>query len=91
MAEKQYFVIFELGKGSAGAYSPDFPGCISVGDNLEEAKKNIVNAIEFYLEDHNDMPARSELKAIEGVIIKDYKNKNIKVIMPVRVCCNSKK
>ena len=29
---------------------PDLPGCISEGDTLEEAEKNIEEAIELYLE-----------------------------------------
>jgi predicted RNase H-like HicB family nuclease len=29
---------------------PILPGCISEGDTFEEAKKNIVEAIELYLE-----------------------------------------
>jgi predicted RNase H-like HicB family nuclease len=37
-----------------GGYSvsvPDLPGCFSQGDTFEEAKKNIAEAIELYLED----------------------------------------
>ena len=38
----------------SGGYSvsvPDLPGCFSQGDTFEEAKKNITEAIELYLED----------------------------------------
>lgn len=37
-----------------GGYSvsvPDLPGCLSQGDTFEQAKKNIAEAIELYLED----------------------------------------
>ena len=30
---------------------PDLPGCLSEGDTFEEAKANITEAIELYLED----------------------------------------
>ena len=88
---RQYYVIFEHGKGSIGAYSPDFPGCISVGNNLEEAKENITDAIEFYLEDCSDIPVTSNLKAIEDVIFEGYKNDNVKVIMQVDIVIPVKK
>jgi len=48
----QYNAIFAL--ETEGGYSvvvPDLPGCISQGDTFEEAKKNIKEAIELYLED----------------------------------------
>ena len=37
-----------------GGYSvivPDLPGCVSQGETFEEAKRNIQEAIELYLED----------------------------------------
>ena len=40
-----------------GGYSvsvPDLPGCFSQGDTFEEAKANIAEAIELYLEDADD-------------------------------------
>ncbi len=47
---KQYTVIYEKGESSWGAFVPDLPGCICVGDTLEEVKTNIVEAIELYVE-----------------------------------------
>ena len=38
-------------EGGYSVYVPDLPGCISQGDNFEEAKKNIAEAIQLYLED----------------------------------------
>ena len=46
----RYAVIIEKGKNSYGAYVPDLPGCIAVGDTPEEAKSLIQEAIEFHLE-----------------------------------------
>ena len=37
-------------EGGFSVYVPDLPGCISQGDTFEEAKKNIKEAIELYLE-----------------------------------------
>ena len=45
-----YTVIFEKGPTSWGAYVPDLPGVISVGDSRDEVQQLIQDAIEFHLE-----------------------------------------
>lgn len=48
----QYTAVFELDKdGGYTATIPALPGCISEGDNFEEALKNIEEAASLYLED----------------------------------------
>ncbi len=47
---KQYAVIYEKGESNWGAIVPDLPGCVSIGDTLEEVKENVIEAIELYLE-----------------------------------------
>ena len=43
-------VIFEPGdEGGYTVHVPSLPGCISGGETIEEAAKNIQEAIEFYL------------------------------------------
>lgn len=37
-------------EGSYTVYVPSLPGCISEGDNIEDALNNIKEAIELYLE-----------------------------------------
>jgi predicted RNase H-like HicB family nuclease len=46
----RYAVIIEKGENSYGAYVPDLPGCVAVGDTPEEVKALIQEAIEFHLE-----------------------------------------
>ncbi|MEN9517924.1 MAG: hypothetical protein RLZZ381_512 [Cyanobacteriota bacterium] len=46
----RYAVIVEKGENSYGAYVPDLPGCVAVGDTPEEVKALIQEAIEFHLE-----------------------------------------
>ena len=43
-------VILEQGTSSFGAYVPDLPGCLAVGDTREEVLTLIQEAIEFHLE-----------------------------------------
>jgi predicted RNase H-like HicB family nuclease len=45
-----YVVIIEKGDSSFGAYVPDLPGCVAVGETREEAMKLIREAIEFHIE-----------------------------------------
>ena len=45
----RYLVILEQGPSSFGAYVPDLPGCVAVGDTHEEVLTLIQEAIEFHL------------------------------------------
>ena len=47
---KQYAVIYEKGDRNWGAIVPDLPGCVSIGDTLEEVQENVKEAIALYLE-----------------------------------------
>jgi predicted RNase H-like HicB family nuclease len=59
----RYAVVIEKGERNYSAYVPDLPGCVSVGDTLEEAKAGIRDAIEFHLagmrEDGSPIPKPS--------------------------------
>ena len=46
----RYAVVIEKGERNFSAYVPDFPGCVSVGDTLEQAEAEIREANEFHLE-----------------------------------------
>jgi predicted RNase H-like HicB family nuclease len=43
-------VVIEKGERNDSANVPDLPGCVSVGDSLEDVKAEIRDAIEFHLE-----------------------------------------
>ena len=47
----QYLVVIEQGPGSFGAYVPDLPGCIAVGESRQEVATLIQEAIEMHIED----------------------------------------
>ncbi len=46
----RYIVIIEKGSTSYGAYVPDLPGCVAVGESVEEAQTLIAEAIVLHLE-----------------------------------------
>ncbi|MBN8583452.1 MAG: type II toxin-antitoxin system HicB family antitoxin [Ignavibacteria bacterium] len=52
--------------GGYTVYVPSLPGCISEGENKEEAEANIIEAIELYLE-----PVDDEMILKEGVETKE--------------------
>jgi predicted RNase H-like HicB family nuclease len=46
----RYAVVIEKGEGNYAAYVPDLPGCVAVGDTVEETAREIREAIEFHIE-----------------------------------------
>jgi predicted RNase H-like HicB family nuclease len=44
-----YVVIIEKGENSFGAYVPDLPGCVAIGESREEVMTLIREAIEFHV------------------------------------------
>lgn len=56
----EYAVVIERGENNFGAYVPDLPGCVAVGDTEEEVVRLMGEAIELHLEamreDGDDVP-----------------------------------
>ena len=46
----QYLVVVEQGPSSFGAYVPDLPGCVAVGETRAEVTRLVHEAIEFHIE-----------------------------------------
>jgi predicted RNase H-like HicB family nuclease len=46
----RYAVIFEKSEDSFGAYVPDLPGCVAVGESLAEVKTLIAQAMKQHLQ-----------------------------------------
>lgn len=46
---QEFLVVYEHGRRNYGAFSPDVPGCGSLGESLEETRANMREAIELYL------------------------------------------
>ena len=45
-----YAVVIEPSGENYSTYVPDLPGCIAVGDTIEEAEAEISEAIQFHIE-----------------------------------------
>ena len=48
--KRTYAVIYENGPNNLSAYVPDLPGCVAVGDTLEEIREITKEAITFHIE-----------------------------------------
>jgi predicted RNase H-like HicB family nuclease len=46
----KYAVVYEEGPKSWGAYVPDLPGCVAVGQTRAEVRRLIREAIELHVE-----------------------------------------
>jgi predicted RNase H-like HicB family nuclease len=51
-------IVIEKGETSWGAYVPDLPGCVAVGETEKQVKQLIHEAIEFHLEDLRETGAQ---------------------------------
>lgn len=46
---REYLVVYEKGASNWSAFSPDLPGCGSLGDAVEDTRANLREAMELYL------------------------------------------
>jgi predicted RNase H-like HicB family nuclease len=46
----RYAIVVEKAENNYSAYVPDLPGCVATGSTLEEAEREIREAIEFHIE-----------------------------------------
>lgn len=46
----KYAIIVEKAESNYGAWAPDLPGCVAVGDTIEETIQSMKEAIEFHIE-----------------------------------------
>jgi predicted RNase H-like HicB family nuclease len=69
--DMRYTVIIERGGNSFGAYVPDLPGCVAVGETKGEVLQLIREAIEFHLEGMKKQGlAIPEPKSISELVLK---------------------
>lgn len=46
----RYAIVIEGEAGNYSAYVPDLPGCVSVGETIEEVRHEMQEAIRFHLD-----------------------------------------
>ncbi len=61
-------VLESADEGGYTVFVPSLPGCISEGDTKAEALKNIIEAIELYLEPEDDIPVSEGVELVEVIV-----------------------
>jgi predicted RNase H-like HicB family nuclease len=46
----RYLIVIEKADGNWGAFAPDLPGCVALGDTVEETMELMREAIDMHLE-----------------------------------------
>jgi predicted RNase H-like HicB family nuclease len=46
----KYLIVIEETQSGYSAYCPDLPGCVSTGTTLQEAERNMQDAVDFHLD-----------------------------------------
>lgn len=49
----RYLVVVEKTENNFGAYAPDVPGCVGIGQSAEEAMQSFRESLQLYLETPN--------------------------------------
>lgn len=63
-------IVFEPSEeGGFTVYVPALPGCISEGDSLEDARANIREAIDLWLEDEDEVSWLPEGSTVEEIAV----------------------
>ncbi|MDR1284152.1 MAG: type II toxin-antitoxin system HicB family antitoxin [Opitutaceae bacterium] len=60
--EDAYVIVIAKSKNNYSAGAPDIPGCITVGDTLEETLANMREALQLHLSDEEQLPEPHSLE-----------------------------
>jgi predicted RNase H-like HicB family nuclease len=65
----RYAIVIEGEPGNYSAYVPDLPGCVAVGDTVEEVRAEMQEAIRFHLDGllEDDLPIPEPTSVVDYV------------------------
>jgi predicted RNase H-like HicB family nuclease len=66
----EFLVVLEKGNSSYGAYVPDLPGCVAVGDSRRRVMKLIREAIPMHIQAMRDAGEPVPAPTTRGEIVK---------------------
>jgi predicted RNase H-like HicB family nuclease len=69
MIKMRYAIVIEGEPGNYSAYVPDLPGCVTVGETLEETRREMQEAIRFHIEGliEDNLPVPDPTSVVEYV------------------------
>ncbi len=83
MYKLTYFAVFEPVETGYSVYFPDLPGCVSYGEDFEEAQKQAADALGLHLygmeKDGDEIPTPSKVPQVDTETAPGY------IISPVSV------
>ena len=68
----RYAIVIEREGASFGAYVPDLPGCVAIGESEDEVRQLIREAIEFHLEGLMEDDSRELAMISEKALAVDW-------------------
>lgn len=68
---RKFLIVIEKAGNNYSAYSPDLPGCIATGSDVEETEKNMYESIEMHLKgmEEDNIPIPESSAIAEYVVI----------------------
>ena len=65
----RYAIVIEGEPGNYSAYVPDLPGCVMVGETVEEVRENMHEAIQLHIEGlrEDNLPVPEPTSQVEYV------------------------
>jgi predicted RNase H-like HicB family nuclease len=66
----EYLVVVEKGKSSYGAYVPDLPGCVAVGETRREVMRLIREGIALHIKSLREAGEAIPLPSSKSEIVK---------------------
>ena len=68
---QRYLVIIEKSPSSFSAYTPDLPGCVAIGETIEEVEERFHAALRLHLDglEKDDLPFPKSATMAEYLLI----------------------
>lgn len=68
----RFLIVIEKANDNYSAYSPDLPGCVATGATLEEAKRNMHDAVEMHVRGllEDNLPVPESTSFAEYVVVQ---------------------
>ena len=83
MRKLTYFAVFEPTETGYSVYFPDLPGCVSYGENFEEAQKQAVETLSLHIygmeKDGDEIPVPSKTPKVDAETTAGY------IVYPVTI------
>ena len=60
-------IVYEAEEGGFWADVPELPGCVAQGETVAEVQRNVIEAIQLWLETRREMDSPSEHRSVQAI------------------------